>query len=639
MSSTAGSTPSPGGADDLPHGADPDAPAGSTGDGPSTPEAPRQADPIRHRRPGRGRGRVVRRVVAVALLVLVLAVGWVGFRAYQAGSALQEARSAAARLGDGMLTGDVSAAELATAQRATARAAEASSDPVWRAAEVVPWAGAQLHAVRIVSTSLAAVTDDTVPPLLDLVGAARAGGLRTSDGRFDLTAIAARASALDRADQVAADASTAVDGLSTAGLVGPLVAPVAQVQDVLTTVAATARTASTIVDLAPAMLGADGPRTYLVLALNSAELRSAGGIVGAVTAINVDHGALTLGAQRSTRDLPKLDSPVLPLTDEELAADGDRLGRWIQDATMTPDFPRTGQLVAARWVAAVGGTVDGVVAVDASAVAHLLTVTGPVTTASGQTLTSDTFVAAVLQAPYESTVSTQDAVALDRTFADVAASVFQSLLGAGGDQGALLSAGRTIVDEQRLRIWSAHEDEQSALEPTSVGGAFLSGPFATTVGVFLNDATAGKLDYYLSTSLEVAAADCTSGTATLRLTLSYQPPAGIESSSGYLRGPGLDGVPPGDVATTITFAAGRGDDVGPITQDGTAVGGRSLVLSDRGTQTLTSVLSPGQSVTYQVQVPMHGSRLGVWTTPTITQPGLLVAACSAATADLGTTNG
>lgn len=573
--------------------------------------------------------------------MLLLAAGWVGFRAYQAATALQEARDVASRLDDGLLSGEVSATDLATAQRTTARAAAASSDPVWRVAEVIPWVGTQLHTVRIVSTSLAEVMDEVVPPLVDVVGSAREGGLRTADGRFDLTAIAAAAPALDRADTVAAGASAAVDGLSTAGLVGPLVDPVTQVQEVLTTVAGAARTASTVVDLAPVMLGADGPRTYLVLALNSAELRSAGGIVGAVTAINVDDGAVTLGAQLSTRDLPELDEPVLPLTDEELAADGARLGRWVQDATMTPDFPRTGQLVAARWVAAVGGTVDGVVAVDAPTVAQLLTVTGPVTTSGGQTLTSDTFVAAVLQAPYESTVDDQGAVELDRTFADVAASVFGSLLGADGDQGALLSATRTIVAEQRLRIWSAHEDEQAVLEPTSVGAAFLRGPFATTVGVFLNDSTAGKLDYYLSTSLEVVASDCTagSGTATLRLTLSYQPPAGIEDSSDYLRGPGLAEVPPGDVATSILIAVGRGDEVGPITEDGTAVGGRSLVQSDRGTQTLTSRLSPGQSVTYEVQVPVHDGRIEVWTTPTITQPGLVAASCAAAPAGPTATNG
>lgn len=578
------------------------------------------------------------RVVAVVLLTLVLASGWVGFRVYQAAAALREARSAASLLQDGLSTGEVSASGLATVQRASARAATASSDPLWRLAEVVPVAGTQLRSVRVVSSALSDVTNEVVPPLEDVLGRARAGGLRTADGRIDVAAVQAMAPGLARADEVAARARSQVDSLDTRGLIGPLAGPVAQVQDVLGEVAGTTHAASTVASLAPVMLGADGPRTYLVLALNSAELRSAGGIVGAVTAIHVDHGAVTLGAQLSTRDLPKLADPVLPLTEDELAVAGDRIGRWVQDSTLTPDFPRTGQLVAARWVAAQGGTVDGVVSLDAPGVAQLLAATGPVVTSDGQTLTSDGFVAAVLQAPYQDEV---DAGAVDRMFADVAGAVFRSVLGGSGDQRALLTATRTVAADGRLRIWSAHAEEQAVLEPTQVGAAFLSGPFPTAVGVFLNDATAGKLDYYLTTSLEVVDTQCAAGagTATLRLTLTYRPPDGVAGASQYLRGPGLPGVPPGDLATSILIAVGQGDQVGPITEDGVSVGGRELLWAGRGTQTLTSLLAPGQAVTYEVQVPVHGDHLDVWATPTITQGGHLSASCAPVSARPAATNG
>lgn len=566
-------------------------------------------------------------MVGSVVLVLVLATGWVGFRAYQAAAALREARGAATLLQDGLSTGEVSASGLATVQGATARAAAASSDPVWRLAEVVPWVGSQLRSVRVVSSALSEVTDDVVPPLVDVLGKARAGELRTADGSIDVAAVQAMGSGLARADEVAARAQRQVDSLDVRGLIGPLAGPVAQIQDVLGSVAGTTHAASTVASLAPAMLGADGPRTYLVLALNSAELRSAGGIVGAVTAIHVDHGAVTLGAQLSTRDLPRLDAPVLPLTEDELAVAGDRIGRWVQDSTMTPDFPRTGQLVAARWVAAQGGTVDGVVSLDAPGVAQLLAATGPVVTSDGQKLTSESFVAAVLQAPYRNEV---DATAVDRMFADVASSVFRSVLGKGGDERALLAAGRKVAADGRLRIWSAHADEQAVLEPTQVGAAFFSGPFPTAVGVFLNDATAGKLDFYLSTKVEVVDSRCVAGegTATLRLALTYSPPDGVAGASEYLRGPGLAGVPAGDVATSVLVIAGQGDQVGPITEDGTSVGGRVLQWAGRGTQTLTSLLTPGQGTTFEVQVPVHGGRLDVWTTPTISQSGHLSVPCA-----------
>ena len=47
-----------------------------------------------------------------------------------------------------------------------------------------------------------------------------------------------------------------------------------------------------VATLLPPMLGADGPRTYLLVSLNSAELRSAGGIVGAFAVLHAEDGAV-----------------------------------------------------------------------------------------------------------------------------------------------------------------------------------------------------------------------------------------------------------------------------------------------------------------------------------------------------------
>ncbi len=322
------------------------------------------------------------------------------------------------------------------------------------------------------------------------------------------------------------------------------------------------------------MLGSDGPRTYLMVSLNSAELRSAGGIVGAFAVLHAEDGAVSIGDQRSTIDLSAIAEPILPLTDEELNLDTDRLGRWVQDSVLTPDFPRTAQLLAARWEQDTGQHVDGVVAADPVGARYLLSATGPVTAKDGTTVTSSDVVRVLLHDAYH---NISDPAAVDAFYADVAASIF-SAVGAGqGDTHGLVTALAKAGSEGRVRIWSASPDEQKALAATTIGGAFLSGAdSANATGVFLNDGTAGKLDYYLTTKVTVEDLQCVGPdpTATVRLDLSYAPPAEVAQLPTYVTGPGRDGLPRGSLATNISFYSAVGGSVGPVGLDDGFVGGK-----------------------------------------------------------------
>src|SRR5690606_41555781 len=109
------------------------------------------------------------------------------------------------------------------------------------------------------------------------------------------------------------------------------------------------RTADRITALGPAMLGAEGPRRYLVVALNSAELRAGGGIPGALAVVTTDGGRVTLERQASTGDVPPFAEDVLPLDPGVEARFSDRVARSVQDTPHTPDFPTTGRRTAPMW--------------------------------------------------------------------------------------------------------------------------------------------------------------------------------------------------------------------------------------------------------------------------------------------------
>ena len=75
---------------------------------------------------------------------------------------------------------------------------------------------------------------------------------------------------------------------------------------VIDSASTTLNQAAPIIRTLPAILGADGLRTYVVMFLNNAELRSLGGTALSFAEIAVDHGAIEL-----TRIVPAGDNNYL----------------------------------------------------------------------------------------------------------------------------------------------------------------------------------------------------------------------------------------------------------------------------------------------------------------------------------------
>ena len=301
------------------------------------------------------------------------------------------------------------------------------------------------------------------------------------------------------------------------------------------------------------MLGADGPRTYLLLFQNNAEWRSLGGITGAVAAIRTDGGALSLQAQASSSDFPRYDDAVLPLDEEVLGIYGTRPGRYIQNVTQVPDFALSGALAQEMWERETGETVDGVIAVDPVALSYLLEATGPVTLPTGDELTADNAVDLLLNEVY---FRYEAPAEQDAFFAAAAAAVFEAVAGGGADPAALLSALTRAGDEHRLLLWSDHEEDQELLADTTLaGGLPVTDDDTARFGVFLNDGTGSKMDYYVTADTVVGWDTCmiddagdAQGEATLGVTITNTAP-GADSLPRYITGGGGFGVPAGTART------------------------------------------------------------------------------------------
>ncbi len=624
----AASSPEPGGSGESGGSGEPGEPVDREAAGPVPPGTPRRA-----RDHGRPRSRRVRLTVLVVVVLVVGVAGWLGVRAVQAARALQELQDAAAGIEAQVAAGDTDGLrDDAPALRASAhRARAATADPVWWVGEHLPVIGPDLTAVRVVATAAADVADAAVPAIDGVLAALEDGSLQSPDGELDLSALVAAAPHVQRAVVAVQEAGREVATLDPAELMDRLRGPVEQVQDLFARSSDQLDEVAQLADVVEPMLGAAGERTYLLLSLNSAEVRASGGIVGAVTVMHVRDGRVSLGEQRSTADLPELAESVLPLTDAELTLHTDRLGRWIQDTVLTPDFPRSAALVQAMWQQATGQVVDGVVATDVVAASYLLG-DGSVQAGDGTVLDAGSLLAGVL---YDSNVQLGDPSDADRLYADVAASIFRMIGDGSVDRAAVAEGLLRATEEGRVRLWSADPDEQRQIAATTLGAAFLSGGADGAAGLFLADGTAGKLDYFLTTTMTVEQVTCTvDPTAVLRVDLAYDPPADVAELPFYVVGTGGTGLPIGWLATNLLVYAPVGGTITGLWQDGAALGGVTATDAGRDAESVTSWLAPGDRVSYRVELALPAAavadgRLDVRTTPTLTGPGSLVADCGA----------
>jgi hypothetical protein len=130
--------------------------------------------------------------------------------------------------------------------------------------------------------------------------------------------------------------------------------------------------------VAPELLGADEPRTYLILAQNEDELRPTGGFISGAGLITVEQAQVAevdfLDANLVDDYLNKpYPAPPAPLFDYM----GSEI--WLfRDANWSPDFPTSAQQAAYLYEYGQGIPVDGVIALDQHAVELLIAGLGEV---------------------------------------------------------------------------------------------------------------------------------------------------------------------------------------------------------------------------------------------------------------------
>ena len=424
----------------------------------------------------------------------------------------------ATTLGDQLHSGDLEAARSTTdrMQQHAAAARNHTRGPGWWVGARAPLVGDDVRAVRTVADVADQLARHVVPRVVAISRSVDPVRLRPVGGKVDLTALHAAGPDVVAADRVLRQQSDRVETIRTDRLLPQVAGPVLQIQQQLGQARSLSDRVTRSVRLLPVMLGEDGRRTYLLMSQNNAEIRSGGGIPGAFTTIIADHGRIALGRQSSARTLGGPDSVPLALTAEERRIFGVNMGRYAQDTTLTPDFPRSAELVSMMWRRTHGVRVDGVLSVDPVALSYLLRGTGPAgRTPDGRPLTAANAVTALLSTAY---ADLPDSHAQDDYFAATSRAVFHAVVTGRGRPDVVLAQLARGVQERRVLLWSDHAEEQRVLAPTRLGGRLArAASQPPDVGVFLNDGGESKLDYYFEHRVDVVPTSCRAGRQHLRV--------------------------------------------------------------------------------------------------------------------------
>lgn len=543
------------------------------------------------------------------LALLLLAAGaWVAFKAASVKSDLESAMKEVPGLQSHLAKNEMDQASAAVdlIQQHTDAARTSAEDPVWTLVSVVPFIGPNLTAVTEVARSADDVSNLALAPLVNVFATLDWNTLLPTEQGADMGPLQAAAPKISSAATALRLSSERLDAIDAQKLLPQVSEPLNQVRGQLRGVTSTLDAASHASSVLPQMLGVDAPRSYLLMIQNNAEARASGGIPGALAVVTFTKGKLSLGTQSSAGDVGTM-APVLPVDAEQRQIYSSRLGKYMQDVNLTPDFPTAASTAQAMWERKTGQRVDGVISIDPVVMSYILNATGPVTisgpgaglaaTAGLPTeLTGANVVKTMLSDVY---AKIQQPKLQDAYFAEVAQEVFDALSKGKGDGKAILTGVREGVEDGRVLVWSANAVEQSIIAEYPLSGA-IAGPSisANQFGVYFNDGTGAKMDYYVKRTVQLVQACPKDGYSEVKVRVSSKNTAPVDAGKAlpeYVTAGGAYGVPPGSVQTNIVAYGPVQANVESAQVDGQRTEFAPYLHANRPVGVVSQRLAPGES--------------------------------------------
>lgn len=393
--------------------------------------------------------------MAVAAVVVVLALT-AAYVAVPVASRLQSAADTLAAP-----AGDLEDDDLSRAREDLEGARDRLDGIAAKVLSIVPVARQNLSAARSV-TDAAIPAVETAVSLREAVDELVEADLVTA-GQVDTAAIASVADELSRQSEALAAVEEAADDSLGGWLLPPVWDRVAELSATAEDLAATTDEAAGVLERVPSVLGEDTGRRYLVLLLNNAELRGAGGILSGIGTMRAIEGQLSLRRLYPREALvtdPLIEVTAPPAYERTYGDFEANTTLWV-NVPYSPDLEETAAVAGALWEETVGQGVSGVVFVDPRGLSSLLDPETELTIgADGLVVTAAGLPDFVYSDAYQTFASESE-----RRLAilEAGAQAFQAFLdaGAGGEDG-FEELGRAVAGGH-LAFVSLLPNEQEAL--------------------------------------------------------------------------------------------------------------------------------------------------------------------------------
>jgi hypothetical protein len=263
---------------------------------------------------------------------------------------------------------------------------------------------------------------------------------------------------------------------------------------------------TTLAEISPILLGGARPMRYLVAIQNSAEARGTGGILGAYAIIELKKGSLKVIETGSNEPLygSSLERIPIDVPDEYRRLYGENPAI-LQNSNLSPHFPYGAEIWLALWKKEFGQSLNGVIAIDPTALSYILRSTGPITLNSGEKITSENLVAGTLKDAYKR--FEKDNKARKQYLVDIMNATVKLLNAGEYSKLKMAKALRDGIVANRILFYSTDESAQKRLSQTRLGG-FMSLESNNEFRTVIQNIDAGKLDYYLDRDLTIESKTC-----------------------------------------------------------------------------------------------------------------------------------
>ena len=239
-----------------------------------------------------------------------------------------------------------------------------------------------------------------------------------------------------------------------------------------------------------------GPRRYLILGGNNAEMRSVG-IATTSGVATIDNGSVKVGDFLNA-GATRLAQPGVPLPEgwDWLYGYLD-LNIEFGNMVCSPNFPLTGAAAAAGAAMSVHGPVDGVIYVDTVTLQNLLAVVGPVEV-DGVTYDGTNAARILINENYMTFSSTDPAGRRDAQ-GRVAKAIFDAINTRHVSLVKLAAKLQDLAKSRHLQAWSSNPDEEKLWSDVGADGARSS----NDVVVASEELGTSKLDFYVTEHVDV----------------------------------------------------------------------------------------------------------------------------------------